>query len=354
MNTIRKKFTLALLLFIPSLFIMASCEKEFIGPEPLNTPTSNFDYFWKAFDERYGLFEVKNIDWTALQLKYRSRVNDQMTDEQLYQVITEMMIQLNDNHLNLYPTNGSLPVFPGGLLRYKDGNLRITKVQDDYDLDVVKKYLTESHQLSPNVTYGRLAGNVGYIGITGQGDSRKSVEKNFIKMINDLKDAKGIIVDVRGDYGGMDAIAQLMAGFFASEKKLYMTTKKRNGPKHTDFTPTTEWYVEPQATTFIKPIIVLTSPFTQSAGETFTLAMREFNHVKIWGDTTAGSFSDNPNTEMPNGWIFSISVGDYRAADGQSFEGIGIAPHRWVKTTRDNLLKDKDIALEEAIQELTK
>ena len=42
--------------------------------------------------------------------------------------------------------------------------------------------------------------------------------------------------------------------------------------------------------------------------------MDELEHVTLLGDTTAGSYSDNPTTEMHNGWMFSLSVGDFRAA----------------------------------------
>ena len=129
-----------------------------------------------------------------------------------------------------------------------------------------------------------------------------------------------------------------------------MTTRKRNGPKHSDFTEPVSWYVEPGGETqFTKPIILLTSRFSQSAAETFALAMNELDHVKLLGDTTAGSYSDNPTTEMYNGWMFSFSVGDFRAADGKSYEGIGTAPDIWMVNSKEDLLQEKDRVLEKAI-----
>lgn len=337
-------------LVIPGLFIMASCEEELIGQERANTPVNNFEYFWKTFDTHYGLFEVKQIDWQNVYNQYRSQVNDQMTDDQLYSVLTSMIVPLNDNHVNLYPTNGELPVFPGGVIRFKDGVLTILKVQEDYSLNVVKNYVMDLKELSPNMRYGTLENNIGYLNLAGT-DSKKDTEKNLEKALNDLHQTQSLIVDVRGHYGGMDAISQYVAGRFASENKLYMTSKKRNGPAHENFTELTEWYCKPTGNyQYTKRIILLTSRFTQSAGETFTLAMNEYNHVTLLGDTTAGGFSDNPNFELPNGWIFSLSVGDYRAADGISYEGIGIAPDIIKITTKSDLLAGKDPALEKAIE----
>jgi carboxyl-terminal processing protease len=339
-----------LLVVIGCSFIMASCEDELIGSEKTNTPTHNFELFWKTFDEHYGLFAVKHVDWNLIHEEFRARVNDQMTDDELYQVLSDMIVLLNDNHLNLYPTNGTLPVFPGGVLRYEDGILTILKAQEDYDLEVARNYTTHYQQVTENIGYGNLPNNLFYVNVKGT-DALKDVEKQMEKVMAAIAGARGVVVDIRGFYGGYDPVSQYLAGCFASSKKAYMTTRKRNGINHTDFTPDLTWFVEPKTSnSYVKPVIVLTSRFTQSAGETFELAMKQFEHVKTLGDTTAGSFSDNPNFDLYNGWMFSVSVGDYRAADGQSYEGIGLPPDTYEKTTKADLLNNKDRALERAME----
>jgi carboxyl-terminal processing protease len=340
---------LSLLIIIGSFLIMASCEDEMIGKEGANTPTNNYELFWQTFDTHYGLFDVKNIDWKKMHDQYKSRIHDQMTDEELYQVFCEMIVQLNDNHLNVYPTNGALPVFPGGVLSYRNNKLTILKAQEDYDLEIVKKYITDFKQVTGNIGFGKLSDEIGYINIKGT-DDLKEIEKEMPKIINALRTTKSIVLDVRAFYGGYDPASQAIASYFASGRKLYMTTKKRNGPLHEDFTPVSEWFVEPGSVTFTKPVILLTSRFTQSAGETFTMAVNQFEHVKTLGDTTAGSFSDNPNFELLNGWMFSVSVGDYRGPDGTSYEGIGISPDLWMVTRKEDLLGMKDVVLEKAVE----
>ncbi len=336
--------------FVGSTFMMASCEEELIGPEKANTPTNNFELFWKTFDEHYGLFEVKNIDWKAIHDQFRSKINDQITDEELYSVLSDMLVLLNDNHLNLYPTNGTLPVFPGGVLSYRNGKLEILKVQDDYDLEVDKTYTSGYQQLTENIGYGKLPNNLAYVNIKGT-DGLKQVENQMEKIMADIADTQGVVLDIRGFYGGYDPVSQYLAGCFASSRKLYMTTRKRNGPAHGDFTEIMEWYVTPKtAKPYTKSVIMLTSRFTQSAGETFALAMKQFDHIITLGDTTAGSFSDNPNFELYNSWMFSVSVGDYRAPDGISYEGTGLLPDKYAKTAKSDLLNGKDIVLEKAIQ----
>jgi carboxyl-terminal processing protease len=342
------------LLSLPLLFMMASCEQELIGPQVTNTPTKNFEYFWKTFDSHYGMFDAKGIKWDEIFAQNRPRINDQLTDAELYAVLIGMMNVLNDNHLNLYPTNGELPVYPGGIFRYTNGKAIITKVQEDYDLEVVKRYLISYEQVTPNIGYGRLPDGLSYVNVKGT-DGLKTVEKQMEKVMAFVADSKGVVIDIRAFYGGFDPVSQYVAGCFASSKKLYMTTRKRNGPAHSDFTNALEWYVEPQSTKpYTQPVIVITSPFTQSAGESFELALIQFDHVQTLGDTTAGSFSDNPNFELPNGWIFSVSVGDYRASDGKSYEGIGLVPDVLVNNRKEDLMAGKDNMLEKAMELLNK
>jgi carboxyl-terminal processing protease len=345
---IKKYVRLILVMIVPCLFIMASCEEDLIGTEQVNTPVNNFEYFWKTLDTHYGLFDVKQIDWNQLYSEYRPQVNDQMTDEELYNVLTSLIIQLNDNHVNLYPTNGTLPVFPGGVIRYEDGELTILKVQEDYALDVAKNYVPTLKQATEFIRYGTIENNIAYLNVQGT-DSQKDTQQALEKILTEVQNTQSLILDLRGHYGGMDAVSQLVAGHFSNETKLYMTSRKRNGPNHSDFTTINEWYLRPGYPAYTKPVFVLTSRFTQSAGETLTLALKELSHITCIGDTTAGGLSDNPNFELPNGWIFSVSVGDYRASDGTSYEGKGIPPSLYTKTTRNDLLAGKDPTLEQAI-----
>lgn len=346
-NATVMKFFLSRILGLSLLIVLTTaCQELTLGPEPANTPETNFDLLWQEFDRLYGQFDTKKLDWNAIYQTYRPQVKTGMSDDALFDVVSQMLGVLNDGHVWLlkpgppYRRYDSGPTYPGG----------------DFRVEVTRNYIQELNEITTpdgvNVRYGKLAGNVGYLAFVNFGQSSHFYEKAMNEALAALADTKGLVVDVRNLEGGLDRSSQQVASRFARERKLYMTTRFRNGPRHTDFTNPMDWYVEPSTQSrYLKPVVLLTNRLTQSAGETFTLAMNQLQTVTQLGDTTYGIFSDNPQRELPNGWIYSVSTGDFRAADGRSYEGIGLVPKIQVVNSPDDLATGHDKVLETALRQ---
>jgi len=166
-----------------------------------------------------------------------------------------------------------------------------------------------------------------------------------------MQDTKALVLDIRDNSGGRDELGQYIAGRFADARCLYMKSRKHNGSRHHQFTSWQEWYVQPTGSRqYTKPIILLTFDDTFSAGETFTLAMKRLPHVRQVGLATYGAFSDWIERDMPNGWRFTVSVGEYRDHNGVSWEGRGLAPDVKVANTAADLAAGRDPMLERALQ----
>ncbi|MCA9534189.1 MAG: S41 family peptidase [Myxococcales bacterium] len=310
------------------------------------TPTHAFEQLWEDYRAYYGLFEVKGVDWDALHAEYAPRVNDQMSDAELYEVLVDMLTHLDDPHVTLYPAgNPELPTFSIDLV---DGVF----VEPPFDEALVEeRYLHDAATPHPQLTYGHLAGGLGYIHLRSFDGKQRDYAEALDRALRALADAPGLVVDIRDNPGGFDPLAQYVAGRFTDTRRAYMTVRKRNGAELDEFGPTRTWYVEPTgARRFTGPIALLTTYATQSAGETFALAMRVNPQVVQVGSTTGGAFSDAILRETWNGWAYTISVGDYRAPDGTSFEGVGLAPDVWVENTYDEVRAGRDAVLEAATE----
>ncbi len=337
-----------LLLIISFSLILIACDDLLLGEEAANTPESNFVSLWSEFDRHYGQFPIREIDWDSVYTSGISRAQSITSNAELYELLVETISPLNDGHVALIPIGTTFKNFRGGPLGKLDSIV-------DFELDVVKSnYLMQTKETGDFFTYGFLSDQVGYIYIEGFADLAKFFEDPMNEMISYFADAEALIIDVRGGYGGEDVAGQYIAGYFMDVKKPYMITKVKAGPAHDDFTDPVTWNVQPEGKKqFLKPVVVLTHRYTISARETFCLAMKMSPNVTFIGDTTAGAFSNQINRELPNGWGYSLSIGDWRDANNVSHEGVGLVPDILIQNTRQELLDGEDRVLDEALSFLS-
>ena len=322
-----------------------SCEKMLVEVKPDNSYENNFQLMWEKFDSHYGLFLVNKIDWNAVYASHLPLARAAKNEKELFAVLSSALSTLKDQHVNLITTDPKLADYNSG------HNGHIPAQQDFLFKTVRDHYLLEYHECTENFGYGKLSDNIGYIHVSSHTDNLSDIKKAMDKAINALASSKKIVFDIRGHHGGSDNISKYIAGRFSKSKKLFMTSKKRNGPAHDNFENQLEWYVEPEGgSQYTKPVLLLTTSHTISAGETFTFAMRKNDNVIQMGETTAGAFSDTVPFQLLNGWLITVSVGDYRGSDGKSYEGIGIAPHVYSKNQQTDVLAGVDKTLELAMK----
>jgi hypothetical protein len=337
-----KKNIILIIALTASLAI--SCNKVLLDDVEPNSSVSNFDLLWEDFDALYGGFTTKNLNWDSLYTIYRPMVNKNSSDEELFQAMTGLLDHLDDSHVRLHTTNPDLPFYRSGI----EGRL---KTFADFNLDVVKdNYLVEKKQYNLYITYGKLENNIGYIHLQNMNEGIHGFKKAFNDILDYLKSTDGIVLDIRANSGGMDREAVYIAGRFANEEKTAFKFRLRNGPEHNDFTDFYDYTVKPEGKwQYTKNIALLTQRFTISAAETFVLTLKRFDYVTTIGDTTCGAFSDVMSRELPSGWVYSLSVGDWRDFEGRSFEAIGLAPDILIENKEEDIQTGKDEALETAI-----
>ena len=132
------------------------------------------------------------------------------------------------------------------------------------------------------------------------------------------------IVDVRLTPGGADPIALAIASRFADVERMVM--RKQTRTIEGDGLLQSLSLAPSSRVKFARPVVVLTSGFSASATEVFTLAMRSMPHVSLVGEPTIGALSDILEKPLPNGWQFELANEVYYDSDGVVFEAVGIPP----------------------------
>ena len=298
----------------------------FLGPDPDDNPIGIFDSIWNDFDDTYALFDIKGIDWKAVYNTYVTRISSGMSDRDLFAVCSSLLGELNDAHVSLMSSFGE----------YNSGGRFDTANMENFSLDLVKtKYLNNDYASGGDgmFVYGTFKSKpaIGYIYISGFANGENTGgSQDWIKAINgiisNLSDTSALVLDLRGNRGGLIANVNYIASRFAAEKKDYAKVRTKNGSGRNDFSSSVSYEIKPAGTRYTKPIVLITNAQTISGGEWFTLALLSQEHVIHTGSKTCGAFSLSLERFLVNGWTYTVSVQIVSNMQGNCYEGRGISP----------------------------
>ena len=345
------------------LFLSASCTDKLIHEEFGNTPLGNFDACWSEYDRNYGAFEAKNINWDSLRSIYRSKLNNESTDEELYTVLTGLMKHLNDGHVQLLAP-GFKRFFSSEIhTLYRDSKYYENGNVINALLSLIANNYLQTLKLRKSFFRGYIKNQISSKRIAYLYVSSFSLDlypRSFIdSALTEFKSADAIILDLRFNGGGATGTFLNLLNHFADERRMYLKSKLRNGPNHIDFTELYSHYTWPEYGVFSsKPVIVLVNRFSGSSSEHFMLGMQKFPYVTTIGDTTYGALSTVMQKMLPNGWEFRICPqviydinGRYLSnADGRYPDGVGLCPQIWIPNYYKDIVNGRDLVLERAIK----
>ena len=170
----------------------------------------------------------------------------------------------------------------------------------------------------------------------------EGVSKIMDMLMRDLDATASIVIDIRFNGGGQDAVSFEILSRFISESKLQIATQKLKYKDH--FSPVLPLYIKGSTNAYSKPLYVLTSPQTGSAAEAFAIATMAMNNVKRIGAPTAGAMSTALEKTLPIGWAFSISNEIYMDNQGTNYENIGIPVDYNLDYSRDRQTFFRNVA----------
>lgn len=328
------------LLYLPAWLILTiitvSCVRE---EEMDNTPENNFETLWRIIDEKYCFLDYKadtlGLDWNEVHSRYKARISPSMSSSQLFEVLCDMLAELQDGHVNLYSA--------ADVGRYWSWH-------EDYPANfnevVHKLYMGTDYRIASGLEYKILDDNIGYIYYesfsNGIGDG------NLDEVLYYMSLCDGLIIDVRNNSGGTLTYADRLASRFTNEKRLVGYMAHKTGPGHSDFSTPEAEYVEPSKNIrWQKKAVVLTNRSCYSATNTFVRDMREMPLVTIMGDRTGGGSGMPFSSELPNGWSVRFSACPTYDAEMNQIE-FGIAPDIEVALLPEDIAKGKDTIIEAA------
>lgn len=330
-----KKHYIVLIAAIMLLVVSCVPENEFE-----NTPKGNFNALWTIIDERYCFLDYKNeeygLDWDKVRKKYSSRLTSDVNNIGLFEILTDMLSELRDGHVNLYYTADV-----GRYWSWKED------YPANFDMKLVEKYLGTDYKISSGIYYKVLDDNVGYLYV---GDFSNTIgESSLDAIISMLSVCNGLIIDVRDNGGGSVENARTLASRFTNKDVFVGYIMHKTGPGHSEFSEPEKRYIETNKyhLRWQKPVVVLANRGSYSATNSFVSDMKCLPLVTVMGDVTGGGSGMPMSSALPNGWSVRFSASPMLDADGNHIE-FGVAPDIAVSLDKEAACNGIDSIIEAA------
>ena len=206
------------------------------------------------------------------------------------------------------------------LLRGNDKFVKVLKRQE------IKIKTIESKKLTDKIGYIRISSFIG-----------QDTPKDFVLALNKLSDTKGLIVDVRGNSGGLFQNAIVISNLFMKTGNI-VSVVARTGK-------TNVYNAKDEGCIYENPIVVLIDSNSASSSEILASALRDNKRATLVGTKTFGKGLVQKVFSMPNKTGMNLTIAKYLTPNGTDINKNGITPDYTVTLSHDDFINNNDSQL---------
>jgi carboxyl-terminal processing protease len=395
MSIARDSKNVLLLVAFGIVTVFSSCRKELpvvynAQSYPGDNYTDLFDAFWNGMNSKYVYWSLDTTNWDDAYKKYRPLFEklttfDAINESAAEGYFEEMTKGLIDSHFNLTFESSGNTFNPSTSNRYLQNPSYFSDSifpRESLNQLICSKYIDSSSLITGTdfipggITFdaitGTIRGKILYLylssfSISNAGPNTSPVFNSFFNVINNLPSyIKGIVIDLRGNFGGEVTDLDYLVGQMVNSEFTFGYTRAKNGVGRLDYTPWAPAVVKPwNGGVNIKiPIIVLGDHASKSMAEITTMAIKTLPNGKFIGTRTWGATGPVSSEVYYNGGQFSIGVpywgangymsiftssAMFKYLNGDIYEGVGIPPDIYAIETNVAYNNNHDLVIDAAI-----
>ena len=189
----------------------------------------------------------------------------------------------------------------------------------------------------------RIGDDIGYIRFNIFSPAQMDNIRRAIREFSDPeRRVAGLVIDLRGNPGGMGAMANGLAGLLTAKPGSLGTMNMRTS--HMNFA----YFPQPNA--WLGPVAVVIDGMSGSTSEILAAGLQENGRARIVGQRSLGAALPSYLVKLPTGGVFQYAIADYVTPKGTLIEGRGVIPDIEVGLDRRALLAGRDTQIEAAVQ----
>jgi carboxyl-terminal processing protease len=195
----------------------------------------------------------------------------------------------------------------------------------------------------------RLPGPDGCVGIIRFNTFMTPVMPRYQDAMAELADCLGVVLDLRGNLGGLGAMVIGISGHVFAEPETLGTMRMREATMRYVARPVQVTRTGQPAQPYDGAVAIVVDELSASTTEILAAAWQQLGRARVFGVPSAGQALPALLTQLPNGDRLMYVVADFTGPHGSRVEGAGVVPDVLVPRSRSALLAGRDESLEAAI-----
>jgi len=354
---------------IAALFLIGSTAAAQLTPQQTAANLQSFELVWSTVRDRHPDPKLNNLDWQAIHESTRPAIESAQSMTEVRSILTGMLAKLDSSHYAIIPAGEyEADTRPGSQAETHKDAVAPRSADVQSGAPVTKgNQREEPKKIEPEATPGAaapmpsedsvvrfanlpemrisfnsrtLADGAGYIKFNEFLDPA-SIMPKFEAALKSFASAPGVILDLRGNPGGIGIMAAGIAGFFIDRSGLKlgeMTTREN----------TMNFVIFPRPQTYSGPLAILVDGGSASTAEILAQGLQDLKRARVFGVRSAGAALPSDIIRLPNGDGFQFAEASYTSVGGKVIEGSGVTPDVIVRQTIEANQSGRDLVIEAA------
>lgn len=177
-----------------------------------------------------------------------------------------------------------------------------------------------------------------------------AIDAPISEAIDKYRSDAGLIIDLRGNPGGLAGMMSGVAGQVMNEPTLLGNMQMRGTAPHFSANPRTSTPDGRRVTPFAGPVAVIVDELSASTSECFAGALQSAGRARIFGRQSMGQALPASTRTLTNGDVLMYAVGDFVTSTGHRLEGEGVTPEESQPLSIEALQAGHDLSIQAALR----